>query len=247
MVLGKNKTTKYGVYQLFGNAERETEVKELLSNNINSELLVYAMLGSIKLGQAQYVNRILTHIEDKKPDFEVRDTKVIFNCAIKCNNWELLDILDKRFSVIDTLKEKIYVRINSKGKVEDLGVMPMAIDAVEGIKDDYVGNPFLFSLNNFNAEALEFLLDKCQDINPTVVENAFVESAVLENSKAVLYLTQHNKTRQILNKSTTINLFLSDETQLLDIKQKAKSSLAMMNLSDELPTNTASDKPKLKM
>jgi hypothetical protein len=70
---------------------------------------------------------------------------------------------------------------------------------------------------------------------------------VFENSKAVLYLTQHNKTRQILNKSTTINLFLSDETQLLDIKQKAKSSLAMMNLSDELPTNTASDKPKLKM
>lgn len=248
VLFGKDKATKYGVYQLFGSSANEIEVNELLSTNVNSDLLVYAMLGSIKLGQTQYVNLIMNYIENKNPVFEVRDTKVIFNCAIKSHNWELLDLIDKKFSVIDTLNDKVYVRVSSKGKVEDLGIIPMAIDAMQGIKDDYIGNPLLFSLTNFNVEALELLLDRCQNINPTVVENAFVESCVLENSNAVFYLIEHDKTREILTNSKIINLFLNEEKQLYEIKQKANSSLAMMSLKDELPINNSIvDKPKLKM
>lgn len=247
MLFEQNQTTNYGVYQLFGKKTNEIEIKNFLSNKINSELLVYAMLGSVRLGQTQYTNLIMAHIEDKSPDFEVRDTKVIFNCAIKCNNWELLEVLDNKFSVIDTLKENVYVRVSSNGKVEELGVIPMATDAIQGVKDNYVGNPLLFSLTNFNVEALDFLLEKCQDINPSVVENAFVESCVLENSNAVFYLIEHPKTREILNNSKIISSFLSEETQILDLKQKAKSSLAMMNLNDELSTNATTVKPKLKM
>ena len=247
MVLRKSKITKYGIYKLFGDESKENEVKNFLSNEVNSELLVYAMLGAIELGQTQYVNLIMNHIKDKEPEFEARDTKVIFNCAIKCNNLKLLELLNNKFSVIDTLKEKVYVRINNIGKVEELGMMPMAETSAQAIKDNYVGNPLLFSLTNFNIEALDFLLSKCQDINPSVVENAFVESCVLENSNAVFYLTEHSTTREVLNKSKTITAFLNEKTELYEIKEKAKTSLAMMNLKDELPENSTINKPKLKM
>jgi hypothetical protein len=239
-------------YNLFSKKENQFEIEKLLSSEIDSELLVYGFLSAVKHNQQDYINTLLTNIKintfnNKNKYIETSNIKLIFNCAIEYENIDLINALNDQFAIIDTLKEYRYVRVDEKGKLENTGFLPAGKNLLEKFKEDYIGNPFLFGLSNSKLEMVEFLLQKCKDIHPSVVENAFVESCDIMNETAVLYLTENKQTRKIINESKIISLFLNEEIQLYEIKQKAKASLAMMNLKDELGGNTAKDKSKLKM
>jgi uncharacterized protein YnzC (UPF0291/DUF896 family) len=240
------------VYKLFSEKGNDIEIDKLLLNPIYDDLLVYAFLGAIKHNQVNYIEKLLVNIKtnsfnNKNTYIEPANIKLIFNCAIEAENIELINILNEQFLVTDTLKEWRYVRVDEKGNLEFAGFLPTNINSLERIKESYIGNPFLFGLSNSKLEIVELLLNKCEDIHPSVVENAFVESCDAMNEIAVRYLVENYKTRQIINNSKTLLLFLNEEKQLSEFKQKAKSHLTMMTLKDELGNNVVKDKPKLKM
>jgi len=52
--------------------------------------------------------------------------------------------------------------------------------------------------------------------------------------RSISYLIKKEITRDIINNSEIINLFLNEKSEYLDIKKEMKSALAMIELSQEL-------------
>lgn len=225
----------------------ENKIVNLFSqkDELSSDILVSGCIKAIEHQQSQYIPIILDYINDKKITLEGIDTRIIYNCAIHFNNLELLEMLDSKLAVIESLKEDKYVRVGRNGKVELIGDNsnnnPISSLPNKNTKEHYIGNPLLFSLTNFNIDALEYILKKATEIHPTVIENAFIETIVTNNHNAVFYLTENKKTRNIIKESKIINLFLKENTEYIEMKKKVLALLEVMMLKDELEINSSNN------
>lgn len=100
---------------------------------------------------------------------------------------------------------------------------------------EYSLEPLRFSTKNFNRKVLDNILNENYEINPMQLEKVILENMVNENSEASLYFVLNNKTRQIINNSSIINLCLSEKKTLSNIKDEILKALTMVELKEELP------------
>jgi hypothetical protein len=233
----------------------EKILKELLVFE-NSEpylhpfVLTYGFLGAIKNNKKKCIPMLLDYFiaSDIKSYSNYSYLNIVFNVASECNNIDLMNKLDKQFSIMEnTLKEPtdfklyindtVYAKLDSIGKTFLYPAPRLDLSLTERKMSEYSLQPLRFSAKNFNGKVLDNILNGNYEINPMQLEKVILESIANENPESSLYFVLNDKTRQIMKNSSIINLCLNEKTTLSKIKDEVLKALTMVELKEELPHN----------
>lgn len=245
-------------YNICSNEENISEFSNYINSKklnddsqIDNDLVIAGLLGAIEHNQSNYINELFNIIDSNT---NKKHIEAIFNCASKKTNIKLIELIDEKFSIIESLKEiKISrLQVNSDGKIKNLSYW----DDIYSIDSHnynlnigkYYQNILSFNIRTQNDTVVNLISNKnANDIHTTVIEDLFLDTCLYQNSEALLYLIHNEKFRDIIKKTDSINLFLNENTQHLEVKKEIKSALEMLELSEKLKVNVNIKNNKIKV
>lgn len=215
----------------------------------NSELVTAGLIASIYNSQEKIYNNLFDFAEKHKIEFKNYEINALFNSSTNADNSVLIQYLDKKYSILETtLKNDGYIDMDSTGKVssrfvwfDENSIITKYDEQVRG----FYCNPFKFSVINFNTKMTDNILNNYQ-INPTLIEELFVEQCAKNKTKICHYLLSNNIAREVIKNSEAVNLFLNEPEEYQDEKKDIKIALSMFDLSQELKLNKDNNK-KIKL
>lgn len=216
--------------------------------------LTAGLLVAIENNHNKYIDIILDHIADHRLDNQNYNAsmQLVFNCAAKFKKMDVLKRLDNQFCIIDNvlneevslemnykLNETMYAGVTNDGNI-NLVSYRLFDDEIKDKLESYNQNPVIYNLINANMEVIDFMFEKEIEPNQTLIENGFLTALIRrmteresEPSKIVL----NDKCREIIKKSSIINVFLNEPKTRPDVKKEIFAVLEMIELKEELPNN----------
>lgn len=240
----KDEYRKEYVYNLFSTPDSHIKIKKLFlllksKQLFDNELLGSGLLSAIIHKQDQYIDLILNFTNNNKTVFNSYQQNVLFNSAFKNKNQKIIEYFDTNYSIAKNLDKKSHlelINIDAKGKFNYSGAF------CDGYPDEiFKGNyletylsfnkdPLNFSVHSKNEVMFNWLLEKNNNhINPELIEEIFIDLTSFHKKESLLFLINQKASREIIEKSDLIDLFLSEKTQFLDIKFEVKKVLNKPN------------------
>lgn len=212
-----------------------------IKTRLDSEMLCAGLFAGFLAEKSKTVNTVFDMASKLNIVLKKEDLAPIFNLLIERGNHDLLDYLEVKFNVLkDQFNEDGYLYlsiIDNKFYKEGScgGESTYDPSPVDKILNKYYGNALTKSLSNENQ--LTYLLNKNIPVNPTFVEDLFLNSCLGKNINSTRVLLIHEKTKYVINSSEVLNGYLNEPTENKEFKNDIKVLINSLYIKDKLDSS----------
>lgn len=228
------------IYNLCLQSDKEKDLKRLLmlktKHLFDSELITVALTASIAKGHDNYFTMLWDCADKNHIKLDFYHMRSLFNMAIRKERYDLAHIIDEKFNIVKKdLSQQCPLELTEDGKrYYCFGTGGPESNAPRFTPWAFFNdNCFGYHLKLQNASIVnKFII--AQKINPTLVEYELIEHVANKNVEAIKILINNNITKDIIDKSKDLALFLSEPTEFVEMKNAVKEMMNIIELKKQL-------------